>query len=372
MKWKKTISVAALCLTVLLSSTVSIESCEKDVSPFIQVGRNATSTYTAGYSPAKIKKGYGIDKLANAGAGQTIAIVDAYHDPNIVDDLAVFDNQFGLPAANLTVAYPDGQPNTDTGWALETSLDVEWAHALAPEAQIILVEAKSASTSDLLSAINYANSQNVQVVSMSWGGEENSALKNYDNYFRHSGTVYVASSGDNGAGVNWPACSPYVVSVGGTTLTLDSSGNRTAETAWSGSGGGISSYESEPAWQTNLKISSGNKRAIPDVSFDANPSTGVAVYDSLSYQGTSGWWEVGGTSLSAPAWAGLIAVADNSTPITNADQLLYQLAGGKFYSKPQLRYYDITSGSNGYSARPGYDLVTGLGSPVANKLIPLM
>lgn len=375
MKWKKVIAgTTALCLIAAVSAGSAFNStADKLVNPMIKIHRDATSTYQSGYKPSQISTAYGISSLSVKGSGETIAIVDAYGDPNMASDLQKFDAQFNLPAANLTVAYPSGTPSTDAGWALETALDVEWAHSIAPSAKILLVCAKSASESNLLTAINYANSHGAQVVSMSWGGSEFSGESNYDSYFSHSGTVYLASAGDNGAESSWPAASPKVVAVGGTNLPLDSNGNRTgAETAWSGSGGGLSSYVAEPTWQSNIGISSGNERAIPDVAFDADPNTGVAVYDSISYDGTSGWWVVGGTSLSAPAWAGLVALGDNYSPITSGSQLLYTLAGGTSYSNPQTNFNDITSGSNGYDAGTGYDLVTGLGSPVADKLIPKM
>ena len=371
MKWKKSIAIfSALCMAVLISTGASGVPNNKVANSMIKIHRNATSTYVNGYTVSQIKSAYGIDKLAKDGAGETIAIVDAYGDPNIKSDLKAFDSQFNLPDADLEIDYPNGKPATDAGWALETALDVEWAHAIAPEAKIELVAAYSASTKNLLNAVNYANNHGAQVVSMSWGSDESSSLTQYDSYFKNSGTVYVASAGDNGSEVCWPAASANVISVGGTTLSIDSNGNRTSETAWDESGGGINSYVSEPSWQTKMNISSSSDRATPDVSFDADPATGVAVYDSVRYNGTSGWWEIGGTSFSAPAWAGLIAIGDNYSPISSANELLYKLAGETSYSNPQVNYYDVTSGSNGNSAGQGYDLVTGLGSPVADKLVP--
>ncbi len=339
-----------------------------------------------GYSPAQIRHAYGIDQLSNNGAGQTIAIVDAYNAPNIKSDVAAFNSQFGLPQFNtggptFTVVNQKGGaslPRTNAGWALEISLDVEWAHAIAPQANILLVEASSNSFSNLLTAVNYASSH-AHVVSMSWGGSEFSSETSYDSYFNKSGVTFTAASGDNGTGVIYPAASPYVLSVGGTTLPLDAQGNLTgSETAWSGSGGGISANEKQPTYQANYLISA-TGRGVPDVSYDADPNTGFAVYDTTSYSGHSGWFTVGGTSAGAPQWAGLVALANQarlsagksylaSNSLTSSPE--YSAATGTLYAS---NYRDIVSGSNGTgpntSAGTGYDFVTGLGSPLANNLV---
>lgn len=346
--------------------------------PPVHLKNAATTTYQNGYSPAQLKQAYGINQLSSLGQGQTIAIVDAYGSPTIQQDITTFDSQFGLPSANLQIAYPNGQPHkTDGGWALETSLDVEWAHAIAPDAKILLVVAKSASTSNLVSAIDYATNHGAQVVSNSWGGSEFSGESSYDSHFQHSGVVYVASSGDSGAGSEWPAASPYVLGTGGTTLSLASNGAWGSETAWSGSGGATSTYEARPTYQNNWTSVVGSQRGIPDVAWDANPNTGVAVYDSTNDQGQSGWFEVGGTSVSSPCWSALIALADagRTTPLTSQDAItqLYNLAGTTGSTGYTTYFHDITQGNNGgYSALPGYDLVTGLGSPQANNLIPAL
>jgi subtilase family serine protease len=329
---------------------------------------SAQTTFVGGYTPKQIKKAYRVDKLKYSGMGQKIALIEAFGSPTIKKDLETFDKQFNLSSAQLNISYPEGtrfQNNPD--WGVETSLDVEWAHALAPNAQILLVVAKSASTKDLLTAIKYAaDTLGAQVVSMSWGTTEFSGQLHDDNYFSHNGTVYCASSGysDNPM---WPAASPKVIGVGGTTLTQ--SGTDWTEVAWSGSGGGISSYESEPGYQIKYGVTSAD-RGIPDVSFDADPNTGVAIYDSTPDQGTAGWFVVGGTSLGAPAWSALIALVDQAraSSLTDGHEALYQLATGATYAQD---FRDITSGSNGsYSAGPGYDFVTGLGSPLANNLVP--
>lgn len=345
-----------------------------EAHPPIHIRPSATTAPT-GYIPVQIKTAYGLNQLTSTGKGQTIAIIDAYGSPTITNDLAVFCNQFGLPSADLTIAYPGGKTEkTSVGWALETSLDVEWAHAIAPEAKILLVVARSASISDLITAIDYATSQGVQVVSNSWGGSEFSSEASYESHFQHSGTVYVASSGDNGAGVQWPAASPNVLAVGGTTLTLDSNNNYRSESGWAGSGGGLSAYMSMPSYQSNWSTIVGSRRGVPDVAFNADPNTGVAVYYSTKHNGQSGWFEVGGTSFSAPAWAAIIALADQgrTSPLNGIDTItnLYNLAGTtRDYIK---NYNDITQGSNGYHAQAGYDLVTGIGSLKGNKLIPAL
>ncbi len=323
----------------------------------------------AGFSPAQIRHAYGFDAVSGTGAGQTIAIVDAYDDPNVASDLHTFDVQFGLPDPSFTkvmqVSSKGYAPAPDRGWSSEIALDVEWAHAIAPAANILLVEANTSSYADLLGAVDYArNYRGVSVVSMSWGGGEFGSESSYDGYFTtpagHAGVTFVASSGDDGAGVSYPAASPNVLAVGGTSLTLKS-GNYSSESAWSGSGGGVSHAETEPAWQRSLQ--SYGTRTVPDVAFDANPSTGVSVYDSY---GSGGWAVYGGTSISAPQWAGLIAIVNQgrSTPLKNTVSDIYSVAKAS-----PGDFHDITTGSNGYRVAAGYDLATGLGSPVANKLI---
>jgi subtilase family serine protease len=353
--------------------------------PPFRVHGSATATYQNGYAPVQIRDAYGLNALSENGSGITIAIVDAYGSPTIANDVATFDNQFGLPAINLTIAQPEGKPTKNAGWALETSLDVVWAHALAPDAHILLVEAKSASTTDLLNAINYATSQGAQVVSNSWGGSEFSGETSYDSDFAHTGVVYLASAGDSGAGVEWPSASPNVVGVGGTTLTINSSnGTYTygGETAWSSSGGGLSAYEPRPPYQNNWVSVVGSARGVPDVAWDADPNTGGAVYDSTVYDGQSGWFEVGGTSVGSPSWAAVVALIDQargagnylSSGTTSHNILtdLYNLAGTTGSTGYVTNFHDITSGSNGNPALPGYDLVTGIGSPVGNNLVPDM
>ncbi len=262
--------------------------------PLSHVVSPASAT-VVGLTPTQIRHFYGFDSLAcessnTCGSGQTVAIVDAFNDPNIQNDLNTFDTQFGLPTCTtsngcFTIATPQGAPRTDRGWALEISLDVEWAHAIAPGAKILLVEAVTNSFANLFGAVDYASAHANQV-SMSWGGSEFSSEASNDFHFQVSGVTFFASSGDSGHGLIYPSASPLVVSVGGTTLNIDRFGNLVSETAWSGSGGGISKYESEPAYQSNYPIpNTGGLRGNPDVSYDADPNSGVAVFDSLGDQG---------------------------------------------------------------------------------------
>jgi hypothetical protein len=368
-------------------------------------------TGTTAYTPAQVRSAYGINSLAEDGTGQTMAIVDAYNDPNIVQALDTFDTQFGLtsigptlyqqygPASSfLTVLNQYGQatslPTTDPNgpgtdnWEVEEALDVEWAHAIAPGAKIILVEANSQSLSDLMAGVATAASQpGVSVVSMSWGFPEGQSVfasdeAAYDSVFTTPGVTFVASTGDYGAAdPEYPAYSPNVVAVGGTSLALNADNSYNSETGWGyysdalgasiGSGGGLSLYEPEPAYQQGIQ--STGSRTTPDVSFVADPATGAWIADPYNLDPSNPFEIVGGTSLSAPAWAGLLALANqgrvaagssslNGTSPTEVQQALYSL--------PQSNYNVITSGSNGYTAASGYNLVTGLGTPVANLLVP--
>jgi hypothetical protein len=306
-----------------------------------------------GYSPAQIRVAYGLP--SSGGAGTTIAIIDAYNTSSIWNDLTVFSTNFSLPlptASNFEIYNMSTNIGTNSNWTTETCLDVEWAHAIAPDAKILLVEAVNNTRSSLLSAIDYATSHGVVAVSMSWGSAEDFSIKNYDSHFNKPGIIFFASSGDNGSGsrVSWPASSPNVVAVGGTTLNLNTTdGTVISETAWNGSGGGMSAYEPKPAYQISYGVPYAN-RSVPDVSYDGDPQTGVAVYCN------SQWYIIGGTSAGAPQWAAIHALGLSATN-TN----LYQKAKLDYSSY----FRDITNGSNGlFNATSGYDLVTGLGSPL--------
>jgi subtilase family serine protease len=323
------------------------------------VGNPNASRAPTGLSPATIKTVYNFPTSLTAGAGKTIAIVDAYDDPTAENDLATFSSQFGLPACTTAngcfkkVNQTGGTayPRKDAGWALEIALDIEWAHAIAPGAHILLVEASSNSFTNLLAAEDYAKAH-AQYVSNSWGGAEFSSEASYDSHFVQSGVSFFASSGDSGTPAQYPSASPNLISVGGTTLHFSGS-TFTSETGWSGSGGGCSLYEratsSQSAFASFSQVGCGTARGTPDVSLDADPASGVSVYDSTRYQGQSGWFTVGGTSASSPMWAGRSAVAG-------------AVVNSAYVYGNSITYRDITSGNNGASALVGYDLVTGRGS----------
>jgi len=362
---------AAGCLFSLSLQADEEQSLDQMVAqPHLHIGK-AASTGPRGYTPAQIRRAYGFDQLSQNGTGQKIAIIDAYGSPTIQKDLNTFCSYFRIPSTTIQIYYPDGKPTrTDSGWALETALDVEWAHAIAPGATIILVVAKDNSLAHLLNAVDYAVKLGARQISMSWGADEFSSVSLYDSHFNVANVSFTASSGDNGAGVSWPAVSPYVIAVGGTTLLLNASGVVLSEVSWAGSGGGTSAYVSKPSYQATFQTS--KKRMVPDVSYNANPKTGFCVYDTTSYYGQRGWFTVGGTSAGAPQWAALIAVANSYTTsiISANDTALYNLA------TPVIRpiyYRDVISGNNGgYNAHIGYDEVTGLGTPHSNMLVPAL
>jgi kumamolisin len=341
-------------------------------------------------------------KVATGGWG-AIALVDAYDDPNAAADLAYFSSFFLLPAANFVQVYANsswgpqgtlgltascaGQPPNAVpfGWDVEESLDIEWAHAMAPAATIILVEACSNSYNDLLVAeevaSNYVNSYGGGAVSNSWTSGEFAGENTYDNYFFRDYWQHITrfvSAGDSGLGAAYPSSSPWVVSAGGTTVNRTATQNFKSESCWAGSGGGSSSQE---AWQSPPIISNGmgpwanfqyelfgqSTRQTPDMSFDADPASGVFVRDTA---GGGTWFVVGGTSLSAPALAGITNASNNrlgEAPPgggfyhTGENDLLYaQLFENSDYAK---NFYDVTTGSNGAAAGPGWDYCTGVGSP---------
>ena len=353
------------------------------------------------------------------GGWGAIAVVEAYHDPNIASDLAFFDKNFGLPAAKLQVVYANSSFGTLAGgfslplnascsgvpvngnflgWDLEESLDAEWAHVMAPAAKIIVVEACTQNLEDLLYAEEVAgievDAAGGGVISNSWGYPESCAADpscnggwtgtqvNDDNYFYRdhwSQITYLASAGDSASEVLFPSASPWVVSVGGTTVNRDASGNFLSESCWPDSGGGSSAVE---AWQSPPNILNGmgpwsayqyevfgqNNRSTPDISFNADLASGVYVYDT---DGTcAGFCIVGGTSVGSPAVAGIINASNNrlgQASLANPwydtleNNLLYaQLNDHTAYG---VNFYDVTTGSNGHAAGPGYDQCTGIGSP---------
>lgn len=329
----------------------------------------APNILPSGYGPTDLQGAYALP--ASAGAGATVAIIDAYDDPNAEADLATYRSQYGLPActtANGCFKKVDqnggtSYPNADSGWAGEISLDVDMVSAVCPQCHILLVEANQPSMADLGAAVNRAVTMGAKYVSNSYGGGEDSTDPSSDaSYFNHPGVAITVSSGDSGYGVEYPAASQYVTSVGGTSLTRAGGTTRGwSESVWgtssggNGAGSGCSAYTTKPSWQTDGGCA---KRTVSDVSAVADPATGLAVYDS--YQ-ASGWNVYGGTSASAPIIASVYALA--GTPAAGSYPSSYPYAHTSSLN-------DVTSGANGScgssylcTAKSGYDGPTGLGTP---------
>jgi subtilase family serine protease len=319
----------------------------------------------SGYGPSDLRSAYALPSTTG-GNGATVAIVDAYDNPNAESDLGTYRAQFGLPACTTAngcfrKVNQSGQsspvPSGDTGWGQEISLDLDMVSAVCPNCHILLVEANSNSDTDLFTGVNTAVNLGAHYVSNSYGGSEAGSATTYDSqYFNHPGVAITVSTGDSGYGAQYPATSRYVTAVGGTSLQRDSSARGWSESAWSGAGSGCSGLVAKPSWQ-NVATSCSN-RAEADVSAVADPSTGVAVYDTY---GASGWMVFGGTSASAPIIAAVYALA--GTPGANDYPASYP------YAHPS-NLNDVTSGSNGACGAPlcdagsGWDGPTGLGTPL--------
>jgi subtilase family serine protease len=347
----------------------------------------------SGLTPSQIQTAYGFNNIsfnngavpAN-GAGQTIALIETYNDTTISQDLHNFDTAFNLPDPgngwSLSVVGEDGGApplaSAVGSEVLETALDVEWAHAIAPAANILVVEAQSFEDSDLFAAVTHAaSSPGVSVVSTSYVRPEMSTDPSNNSVFstpaNHNGVTFVAASGDQGV-ATWPSTSPNVVGVGGTSLTLNPDNSYAGETVWNNnygsSGGGGSQYQSKPSYQATAEK---NKvRYSPDVAYDADPLSGFITY----FGGNANPGVLGGTSAGAPQWAALFAIADQGralnglSPLDGPSQtlpMLYALYNTPLYNQA---FHDITTGNNGtYNAVTGYDRATGLGSPQANVLV---
>ncbi len=326
------------------------------------VGQPLATSGPTGYVPADLLAAYTLS--SSGGAGQTIAIVDAFDDPKAESDLAVYRSQFGLPACttangcfrkvdqNGGTSYPRG----NTGWGEEISLDLDMASAICPNCHILLVEANTNSFANLAAAVDEAASLGANVISNSYGGGEYSAEVSDQEHFNHPGIAITVSSGDGGYGVEFPAASQYVTAVGGTSLTRASNTRGWSETAWSGAGSGCSAYISKPSWQTDAGCS---RRTVADVSAVADPNTGVSVYDTYLHP-RGGWLVFGGTSVSAPIIGGVYALAGNESSITY----------GSYSYSHTSSLFDVSSGSNGScggsylcTAGSGYDGPTGNGTP---------
>ena len=303
------------------------------------------------------------------GGFGAIAVVVAFHAPTALKDLQTFSTQFGLKAPNLTVVFADGvKPAQDPsgGWELEAALDLEWAHAMAPDAKLFLVEARSNSLNDLMTGERVAGNRVTGAgggeVTNSWGSDEFAGETSFDPVFTAPGVIYFASSGDQ-PGVQYPAASPNVVAAGGTTTARSPfTANFFFERPWDLAGSGLSAFESRPLYQDVIQSIVGTKRGVPDLSFDSNPITGAWVFDSTPVQGAgSGWFIVGGTSLASPALAGIVNAAGNRMGSSEAElNLIYSNLG------ITTDFNDISSSfcgpTAGFSAKVGWDLCTGIGS----------
>ncbi len=329
----------------------------------------STSNPTSGYMPCDLQAAYNLPS-STAGSGQTVAIVDAYNDPNAESDLGVYRSQFGLtPCTTANGCFKKvnqsggtSYPRNNGGWAEEISLDLDMVSAICPNCHILLVEASSNSLTNLGTAVNEAAKLGATEISNSYGGSESSSDTTYDtSYYNHPGITVTASSGDGGYGVEYPAASQYVTAVGGTTLTQASNTRGWTETAWSSAGSGCSKYDPQPSWQSSVSniTSVCGKRAVADVSADADPNTGVDVYDSFKYQGLSGWLVFGGTSVASPIIASVYALAGNASSVTY----------GSYSYSHTSSLFDVVSGSNGScgndlcNATTGWDGPTGNGTP---------
>lgn len=352
-------------------------------------GRAKANAVPSAYGPSQLLGAYNLASSSSLNPGPIIAIVDAYDDPNIVKDLSTYSSMYGIPqlptcSGSITTSgsacfqkmnengATSPLPQSNSSWALEISLDVEIAHATCQNCRILLVEANSASYADLLKAVDTAVANNATVVSGSWGGGESSIeTTSYDSHFAKTGVAFTFSAGDSGYGTLYPAASQYVTAVGGTTLLVNTSTNQYEyESVWNGTGSGCSAYEAKPSWQTDTASGDCAMRTMNDVAADADPATGAAVYDSVRYDGMSGWFQVGGTSLSAPIIAAAYALAGGVPTGVRANSMPY--TSGEFYN-----LNDITAGSNGTcgtylcNAEVGYDGPTGLGTPYGTSAAPL-
>ncbi|MFJ6086621.1 peptidase S8 [Streptomyces sp. NPDC092369] len=367
-------SCNALRVTSGTTAFQEAQAAKKGVTPK-SVSPKAASATPTGYGPSDLQSAYGLTSAsASDGAGETIAIVDAYDDPNAAADLATYRSYYGLSACTTAngcfkkvsqTGSTTSLPTADSGWAGEISLDLDMVSAIAPKANILLVEAKSSSMANLGTAVNEAVKLGAKFVSNSYGGSESSSDTSYDSsYFNHAGVAITVSAGDEAYGAEYPAASKYVTAVGGTKLSTSSNSRGWTESVWKtssteGTGSGCSAYDAKPSWQTDTGCT---KRMISDVSAVADPATGVSVYDSYGADGT-GWNTYGGTSASSPIIASVYALAGTPGSGDYPAQYPYSAAGTSALN-------DVTSGNNGTcstsyfcTAKSGYDGPTGWGTP---------
>lgn len=353
-------------------------------------GSSGTTVVTpAGFSPAQIRTVYNLNssyKGTGTDGHGIIAIIDAYDYGTALRDFNIFSAQYGLPTEPsktvtastnqvFQVIYQGGrQPRSNTGWGQEAALDIEWAHALAPNAKIVLIEAQNTSFTNMFAAVDIAVKLGASQISMSWSSGEFVGETGYDAHFNVPGPIFFAASGDSGAGAGYPAASPYVVGCGGTHIVTNTDGSY-SETGWSGAGGGVSSQVDKPSWQSAVP-DAGTKRCIPDVAAVADPYTGVAVYGPAG-GGYSKWMVFGGTSVATPCLAAMANLGNASYTVTttpagtNSTTVTFLTAVyGNLGSNGQLNptvtpanFRDVVGGSNGYPCVAGWDFVTGVGSP---------
>jgi len=330
----------------------------------------ATASYVNGYAPADLRSAY---STPVGGSGQTVAIVDAYDNPNAEADLQVYRSQFGLPTCTSANGcfkkvnqrgVQGSYPSPNASWGQEIALDLDMVSAVCPNCKILLVEADSNSFNNLAAAVDMAAAMGANAISNSYGGSEFSSEASFQSHYNHPGSAITVSSGDSGYGTEFPASSQYVTAVGGTSLVRSSSSRGWSENVWSGAGSGCSAYITKPSWQTDSGCA---RRTVADVSAVADPNTGVAVYDSYGSSGGANWLVFGGTSVAAPIIAAVYAVAGNASSLTY----------GSYPYTHTGSLWDITSGSNGRctagkrstgaaylcTAGFGYDGPTGLGTP---------
>jgi hypothetical protein len=322
-------------------------------------GPSPNATAPAGYGASTLQGAYGLS--ATGGTGKTIAIVDAYGYTNAERDLGIYRAQYGLPPCTTANGCfkkvnqngtQGSYPRPNTGWAQEQALDLEMASAMCPNCKILLVQTTNSYLNNLATGVNTAYRLGAKAISNSYGGGE-SGTSSYETAYNHPGVAITVSSGDSGYGVQFPASSPHVTAVGGTSLTRASNTRGWNESVWNGAGSGCSTVYAKPTWQVDTLC---KRRTVADVSAVANPSTGVAVYGPTSST-TSGWMIFGGTSVAAPIIAGIYGV-NGITDTNNAN--LYK----------STSHFDVTSGSNGScggtylcTGAIGYDGPSGLGTP---------
>lgn len=400
-----------------LTPTATSTSESSTADPAIDACPTPLSQSATCYTPHSLRVAYGIDSLFQqgfSGKGQTVVVIDSFGSPTLQQDVDVFDQQFGLPPISIQVIAPLNEPTYDPrndrpGWAGETTLDVEMIHAIAPGAGIVVLTSPVAETEgtiglpEFLQLEEYAVNHHLgNIISQSWGASEvtlkdspgQQEIKQWDAFFHQAttqeGITFFTGSGDNGATdyadlagktlsptptTSFPSDDPWVTSVGGTSLRQN--GTSIMETAWDSSGGGFSSFFPTPSYQQKLPFTVqtllANRRGVPDVAGDADPATAMAIYAN------GVWDQIGGTSASAPFWAALMAIANQMAghPLGFINSALYTLAMSNKYGQD---FRDITVGNNsvndghvnvvGYDAAPGWDPITGWGSPIANKLLP--